>query len=252
MKYPDSTIKPQMVFDKHDLSDLQAKIDELDAEFKVREIQVTFNQDAYFFGQVSSSFDVYQFIKDRILSGIEVQEHFIALYLNQANKIIGYYHHSTGAINATLVDVEIVAAVALKTLAKSVVISHNHPSGNLSPSEADRSLTRRLKEALKLFDITLIDHLVITQNGYYSFAERQESSLRGPGEDANNLISELREEILLQLKKVTPANSPNLFEMLNTHGGYAQVEKMVIDRVLKSQLVPAALIPMIESEMQML
>jgi DNA repair protein RadC len=252
MKYPDSTIKPQMVFDKHDLSDLQAKIDELDAEFKVREIQVTFNQDAYFFGQVSSSFDVYQFIKDRILSGIEVQEHFIALYLNQANKIIGYYHHSTGAINATLVDVEIVAAVALKTLAKSVVISHNHPSGNLSPSDADRSLTRRLKEALKLFDITLIDHLVITQNGYYSFAERQESSLRGPGEDANNLISELREEILLQLKKVTPANSPNLFEMLNTHGGYAQVEKMVIDRVLKSQLVPAALIPMIESEMQML
>lgn len=252
MKYPESTIKPQMVFDKHDFSDLQAKIDELDAEFKVREIQVTFNQDAYFFGQVSSSFDVYQFIKDRILSGIEVQEHFIALYLNQANKIIGYYHHSTGAINATLVDVEIVAAVALKTLAKSVVISHNHPSGNLSPSEADRSLTRRIKEALKLFDISLIDHLVITQNGYYSFAEKQESSLRGPGEESDNLIAELREEILLQLKKVTPTNSPNLFELLSTQGGYAQVEKMVIDRVLKSQLVPAALIPMIESEMQML
>jgi DNA repair protein RadC len=252
MKYPVNSTRPQMVFDKNDFSDLQAKIDELDAEFKVREIAVTFNQDAYFFGQITSSFDVYQFIKDRILSGIEVQEHFIALYVNQANKIIGYYHHSTGAINATLVDVEIVAAVALKTLAKSVVISHNHPSGNLNPSEADRSLTRRIKEALKLFDITLIDHLVITQNGYYSFAEKQESSLRGVQDEPDTLVNELREEILLQLKKVTPANSPNLHEMMHTPNGYAQVEKMVIDRVLKSQLVPAAVIPMIESDLDMI
>lgn len=252
MKYPENSIKPQIVFDKYDLSDLQSKIDELDAEFKVREIQVTFNQDAYFFGQITSSFDVYQFIKDRILSGIEVQEHFIALYVNQANKIIGYYHHSTGAINATLVDVEIVAAVALKTLAKSVVISHNHPSGNLFPSEADRVLTRRIKEALKLFDIALLDHLVITQNGYYSFAEKQESSLRGVQDEPDTLVDELRQEILLQLKKVTAVNSPNLHEMMHSSNGYAQVEKMVIDRVLKSQLVPAAIIPMIESDLDML
>jgi DNA repair protein RadC len=252
MKYPVSTVRPQMVFDKADFSDLQTKIDELDAEFKVREIEVTFDKDAYFFGQITMSQDVYHFIKDRILSGIEVQEHFIAIYVNQANKIIGYYHHSTGAINATLVDVEIVAAVALKTLAKSVVISHNHPSGNLTPSEADRVLTRRIKEALKLFDITLLDHLVITQNGYYSFAEKQESSLRGVQDEPDNLVDELRNEILIQLKKVTAANSPNLHEMMHSSNGYAQVEKMVIDRVLHSQLVPAAIIPMIESDLDMI
>lgn len=83
--------------------------------------------------------------------------------MNQANKIIGYYHHSTGTINATMVDTEIVVAVALKTLAKSVIISHNHPSGNLQPSEADRQLTRRLKQSLKLFDVHLVDHIIVTK-----------------------------------------------------------------------------------------
>jgi hypothetical protein len=94
--------------------------------------------------------------------------------------------------------------------------------------------------------------LVITQNGYYSFAEKQESSLRGVQDEPDTLVNELRQEILLQLKKVTPANSPNLHEMMHTPNGYAQVEKMVIDRVLKSQLVPAAVIPMIESDLDMI
>ncbi len=165
MKYNQPRIQPQMVFDKSSFSDLENQIDELDAEFKIREIEVTFNKEAYFFGQVTSSNDVYNFLKSQILKGIEIQEHFIALYLNQANKIIGYYHHSTGTINATMVDVEIVVAVALKTLAKSVIISHNHPSGNLQPSEADRQLTRRIKESLKLFDVMLIDHIIVTKGG---------------------------------------------------------------------------------------
>jgi DNA repair protein RadC len=252
MIYPKNTISPEIVFDKNDFSDLEAKIDALDAEFKVREIEVTFNQEAYFFGQVNSSDDVYQFIKERILGGIEVQEHFIAIYLNQSNKIIGYYHHSTGSINATLVDIEIVSAVALKTLAKSVIISHNHPSGNLKPSDADRNLTRNIKAALKLFGIALVDHLIITRNGYYSFAEKMEGSLGSVQTENEDLVNELRKEILLQLKKVTPANSPNLYNMLNTEEGYGAVEKMVIERMLKTQLVPAAIIPMIESDLDMI
>ena len=150
MNYTQTTLAPQMVFDKSTYADLESKIDELDAEFKVREIEVTFNKDAYFFGKVSSSTDVTNFIRERILKGIEVQEHFIAIYLNQANRIIGYYHHSTGTINATMVDIEIVAAVALKTLAKAVIISHNHPSGNLQPSDADRMLTKRIKDDLPI------------------------------------------------------------------------------------------------------
>lgn len=252
MKYPQNTISPVLVFDKHDFSDLEDKIDALDAEFKVREIEVTFNKEAYFFGQVNSSEEVYRFIKERILSGIEVQEHFIAIYLNQSSKIIGYYHHSTGSINATLVDVEIVAAVALKTLAKSVIISHNHPSGSLKPSDADRNLTRNIKAALKLFGIALVDHIIVTQNGYYSFAEKMEGSLGSVQTENEEIVNGLREEILLQLKKITPANSPNLFQMLNNEDGYSAIEKMVIDRVLKTQLVPAAIIPMIESDFDMI
>ena len=171
MKYNQPSIQPQMVFDKSSYSDLETQIDELDAEFKIREIEVTFNKEAYFFGQVTSSNDVYNFLKEQIIKGIEIQEHFIALYLNQANKIIGYYHHSTGTINATMVDTEIVVAVALKTLAKSVIISHNHPSGNLQPSEADRALTKRIKEAGQTLEIQVLDHIIITENGYLSFQD---------------------------------------------------------------------------------
>lgn len=251
MNYNTPNIQPQMVFDKSAYSDLETQLDELDAEFKIREIEVTFNQEAYFFGQISSSYDVYNFLRERILKGIEVQEHFIALYINQASKIIGYYHHSTGTINATMVDVEIVA-VAVKTLAKSVIISHNHPSGNLQPSEADRQLTRRINESLKLFDVHLIDHIIVTRNGYYSFAEKSESSLKGASSKSNPVEQKLREEILKQLKKVTQANAPNLFAMMQSPGGYEQAEQMVIHKVLHDQMVPAAVIPMLESEMEMI
>ena len=252
MKYKQPSIQPQMVFDKSSYSDLETQIDELDAEFKIREIEVTFDKEAYFFGQVTSSNDVYNFLKEQILKGIEIQEHFIAVYLNQANKIIGYYHHSTGTINATMVDTEIVVAVALKTLAKSVIISHNHPSGNLQPSEADRKLTRRLKESLKLFDVHLVDHIIVTKNGYYSFAERSESSLSGASDKPNPMEQKLREEILKQLKKVTQSNAPNLFAMMQSPQGYEQTEQMVIRKVLHEQMVPAAVIPLLESEMEMI
>lgn len=252
MHYKQPQYQPQMVFDKAAFNDLESQIDELNAEFRVREIEVTFNKEAYFFGQITSSNDVYQFLKERILKGIEVQEHFIAIYLNQANKIIGYYHHSTGTINATMVDVEIVAAVALKTLAKSVIISHNHPSGNLTPSEADRTLTRRIKEALKLFDIHLLDHVIVTRNGYYSFAESRDRSINGLGAVKSELEDELRQEILRQLKRLTVVNSPNLFQMIQTPQGYEETEKMIINKVLHDHMVPAAVIPILESELEMI
>jgi DNA repair protein RadC len=252
MLYQQTPFQPQMVFDQDTWQNLESQIDELNAEFRVREIEVTFNKDAYFFGQIGSSNDVYQFLKERILKGIEIQEHFIALYLNNANKIIGYYHHSTGTINATMVDIEIVAAVALKTLAKSVIISHNHPSGNVKPSDADRSLTRKLKEALQLFDIRLLDHLIVTNQGYFSFAETGDRSLSGIDPKESELESKLRQEILLQLKRVTSANSPQLFEMIQTPQGYAAAEKMIIHKVIHNQMIPAAVIPILESEMSML
>jgi hypothetical protein len=251
MKYNLPNTTPKMVFEKETYRELEQKLEELSAEFRVREIEVTFTGERYFFGDIKSTSDAYTFIRDSILSGIEVQEHFFAIYLNQANHIIGYYHHSTGTINSTPVDIEIVSAVALKTLAKAVIISHNHPSGNLYPSDADKVLTRQLKQALKLFDVYLIDHLIITKNGYYSFAEHSEKSLSGPPE-TGGVEEKLREEVLRQLKRVTEANSPALFSMIQTKEGYAHAEEMIIRKVLHDQLLPAAVIPLIEQEFDMI
>lgn len=252
MAYKATIVKPQMVFDSNNYTELEKELDAIEAQFKVREIEITFNKEALFFGDVKASVDVYLFLKNRILKGIEVQEHFIAIFLSQANKIIGYYHHSTGTINATMVDVELLTAVAVKTLAKAVIISHNHPSGNLTPSEADRSLTRNIVKALKYFDIMLIDHIIVTKNGYYSFNEKRESSIMGYIPKLSPKEKKLREEILRQLKKVTEANAPNLFEMMQSPQGYEQVEQLVIDKVLHDQMVPAAVIPMLETEYSMI
>lgn len=252
MAYKATIVKPQMVFDSNNYTELEKELDAIEAQFKVREIEITFNKEALFFGDVKASVDVYLFLKNRILKGIEVQEHFIAIFLSQANKIIGYYHHSTGTINATMVDVELLTAVAVKTLAKAVIISHNHPSGNLTPSEADRSLTRNIVKALKYFDIMLIDHIIVTKNGYYSFNEKRESSIMGYVPKLSPKEKKLREEILRQLKRVTAANAPNLFEMMQSPQGYEQVEQLVIDKVLHDQMVPAAVIPLLETEFSMI
>lgn len=124
------------------------------------------------FGKITSSKDAADFIRNTFGEGqVELQEQFIVLYLNQANEIIGYYKHSKGAINATVADIRIVLATALKALAVSMVIAHNHPSGNLKPSRADEQLTDKIKQGSSLMDVKLLDHIIVTKEGYYSFAD---------------------------------------------------------------------------------
>ena len=174
MTYKIPQYQPQFVYDKDNYDELEMQLDELNAELNVREIEVTFTGERLFFGNVTSSRDAFQFIRDTILKGIEVQEHFVALYLSQANKIIGYYHHSTGTINSTPVDIEIVAAVALKTLAKAVIISHNHPSGNFEPSKNDDKITRIISDAGRVMNIPLTDHIIVDLSSlyYYSYQDK--------------------------------------------------------------------------------
>jgi DNA repair protein RadC len=102
---------------------------------------------------------------------IEWTEEFIMLCLNNANKVIGYYRVSKGGMMATVADTRVIATVALQTLAVRVIIAHNHPSGSLRPSEADKNATNKIKGALNLLEIDLLDHLIITKNGYYSFSD---------------------------------------------------------------------------------
>lgn len=107
------------------------------------------------------------FDKDILL----VREEFLVLYLNSVSQPIGYSIMFKGGITATVADAQLIVASAVKSLAKFVVVAHNHPSNYPKPSEADIQLTKRLKEAFTLFGITLSDHLIITSDSYYSFSD---------------------------------------------------------------------------------
>ena len=91
--------------------------------------------------------------------------------LNQANKTIGYAKISQGGIAGTVVDVRIIAKYAVESLAVSVILAHNHPSGNLKPSEADLIITKKIKEGLKILDIKVFDHIILSADNYYSFED---------------------------------------------------------------------------------
>ena len=98
-------------------------------------------------------------------------EEFILLCLNNSNKVVGFYKLSSGGMTGTVVDVRMIFTTALNCLATAIIIAHNHPSGKLEPSEADKAITRRIKEASKTLDIAVLDHLIITDEDFYSFAD---------------------------------------------------------------------------------
>lgn len=119
--------------------------------------------------QMRSSRDIYDVVYP-MLSDLQHEE-FWVLYLNKANKLIESEKISAGGLTGTVVDVKIIMNHALQKLASAIALSHNHPSGNLQPSDADISLTRKMKDAGKLLDIIVIDHLIIGDKNYYSFAD---------------------------------------------------------------------------------
>ena len=98
-------------------------------------------------------------------------EIFAVIYLNRANKIIDFQIISKGGITGTIADPRIILKVALECSATSIILSHNHPSGNLQPSKADEEITQKIKAASKLIDINLLDHVIVSEEGYYSFMD---------------------------------------------------------------------------------
>lgn len=98
-------------------------------------------------------------------------EVFAVVYLNRANKIMNFEVVSQGGITGTVADTRIILKKALEAKATSIVICHNHPSGNLMPSKADEDLTKKIKQAAQLLDIQMLDHLIVSDEGYYSFAD---------------------------------------------------------------------------------
>lgn len=105
-----------------------------------------------------------------ILSDIAHEEFWI-LFLNRSNKVINRMKLSQGGVSGTVTDVRMVMKKAIEYLASGIIVCHNHPSGNLSPSESDTRITQKIKEAGNLMDIQLLDHLIISDKEYYSFAD---------------------------------------------------------------------------------
>lgn len=102
---------------------------------------------------------------------IELREEFYILLLNRANFVLGWCQISEGGLSGTVCDPRLVFSIALKCLACSVIIAHNHPSGNTQPSAADIQLTKNLFEGGKYLEIAVLDHLILTAESFYSFAD---------------------------------------------------------------------------------
>ena len=121
--------------------------------------------------QIKSAKDGAAYLRQLYGDDIDIYESAFMIMLNRANNVIGNYKLSQGGINGTVIDPRMVCKAAVDTLCSAVMICHNHPSGNLQPSRADEELTQKIKNALVFMDIKLIDHIVLTNESFYSFAD---------------------------------------------------------------------------------
>jgi DNA repair protein RadC len=120
--------------------------------------------------KVNSSAKIYELMVNN-WEQIEYRESFKILLLDISNHVLGVNIVSMGGISGSIVDVRMILQGALLANASAIVVIHNHPSGNVKPSCADDTITHRIKQASKIMDIALLDHLIITKDGYYSYAD---------------------------------------------------------------------------------
>lgn len=120
--------------------------------------------------QVRCSQDLDNLIRDVLCD--RDREEFWVLYFNRANRLLHRERISTGGVSGTVVDVKLIFKVAVERLASALALCHNHPSGNLKPSDADISLTRKVIQAGRVMDVSVIDHLIVADTGYFSFADQ--------------------------------------------------------------------------------
>ncbi len=122
--------------------------------------------------QITSSRDAYWTLESNWSDQIGLLEEFNVLLLDRSNRAMAICPISKGGVSGTVVDLKIVFAAALKGRASSIILAHNHPSGNLKPSQADIELTRKFRKASEILDISVLDHLILSPDGdYYSFAD---------------------------------------------------------------------------------
>lgn len=140
----------------------KSTISEYSLKYTKSEIQKT---------KVTTSQNSVDVIRKFYFDDINIYESFFILLLNRANNTTGFAKISQGGTAGTCVDIKIIAKYAIESLSSSVIICHNHPSGNITPSETDINITKKIKDALLLLDIRLTDHIILSENDFYSFAD---------------------------------------------------------------------------------
>lgn len=147
----------------------------MNIDYKVGEVELSYKSKIKNIYKVVSSEDAYKYLLPTYKEGTMCyKEYFKVLFLNQASQILGYTLISEGGITDTTVDVRVILQAALLTNSVTIILAHNHPSGSLKPSQQDIEITKQVKRAAKLMRIEVFDHLILTDEGYYSFADEGE------------------------------------------------------------------------------
>jgi DNA repair protein RadC len=144
----------------------------METNIQIREVQVSYQPLKGKLFQIKNADSAFEYLSTAYdESTIGLYEEFMVLLLNRVNRVIGCLKLSKGGLTGTVVNLRILFGTALKAMASSIIVAHNHQSNNLVPSQEDRDLTRKIKDAGKLLDIHLLDHLILgTADNYISFA----------------------------------------------------------------------------------
>lgn len=144
----------------------------MNIDYKVGEVKLSYKPKNISKYKVTSSEDAYKYLLSTYKKGtICYKEYFKVLFLNQANQVLGYNLISGGGITETTADVRLIFQAALLTNSVALILAHNHPSGNLKPSPEDIRLTKQVREASNFMRIKILDHIILSDTEYYSFAD---------------------------------------------------------------------------------
>ena len=141
---------------------LTSFVNEIQVNFKPKNVLSTLSK-------ITKSKEIEAFLRQIWDDDIQFRERFYCIYLNRQNRILGYYLLSTGSSSGTVVDIKMIFQPAFNLHASSIIMAHNHPSGNLSPSIQDETLTKKVKRVCQDMDFCLLDHIILTYDSYYSF-----------------------------------------------------------------------------------
>ena len=144
----------------------------MDIDYTVGEVELSYKPKFKSLHQITCSEDAYKYLLPTYKEGtICHKEYFKVLFLNQSSQVLGYTLISEGGITDTTVDVRVILQAALLTNSVAIILAHNHPSSSMKPSRQDMEITKQVKDAAQLMRIKVLDHLILTDAGYYSFAD---------------------------------------------------------------------------------